>query len=46
MPMTGVFSSMSNGETNMGGVIALEFWCVYFIPIGVLSIIHFSKGSK
>ena len=46
MPMTGVFSSMSNGETNMGGVIALEFWCAYFIPIGVLSIIHFRKGNK
>lgn len=41
MPMTGVFSSMSSGETNMGGVIALEFWCAYFLPIGVLSIIHF-----
>ena len=25
MPMTGVFSSMSNGEPNIGGVIALEF---------------------
>ena len=46
MPMTGVFSSMSNGETNMGGVIALEFWCAYFIPICVLSMIHFNKENK
>lgn len=46
MPMTGVFSSMSNGETNIGGVIALEFWCAYFIPIGVLSSIHFCKRNK
>ena len=46
MPMTGVFSSMSNGEPNMGGVIALEFWCAYFIPICVLSMIHFIKGNK
>lgn len=46
MPMTGVFSSMPNGETNMGGVIALEFWCAYFIPICVLSMIHFIKGNK
>ena len=42
MPMTGMFSSMSGGETSMGGVIALEFWCAYFIPIGILSVRHFS----
>ena len=41
MPMTGVFSSMSNGESNIGGVIALEFWCAYFTPVGILSILHF-----
>lgn len=46
MPMTGVFSSMSNGENSIGGVVALEFWCAYFIPVGVLSMIHFSKESK
>ncbi|MCM1107408.1 MAG: hypothetical protein NC355_10745 [Blautia sp.] len=43
MPMTGVFRSMSNGETNIGGVIALEFWCAWFTPIGILSILHFRK---
>ena len=46
LPMTGVFSSMSNGENSIGGVVALEFWCAYFIPVGVLSMIHFSKESK
>lgn len=45
MPMTGVFSSMSNGETNIGGVIALEFWCAYFTPVGILSIMHFRKEN-
>lgn len=45
MPMTGVFCSMSNGETSMSGVIALEFWCAYFIPIGILSFIHFKKEN-
>jgi hypothetical protein len=45
MPMTGVFSSMSNGETNVGGIIALEVWCAYFIPIGILSAIHFIRGN-
>lgn len=46
MPMTGVFRSMSNGETSIGGVIALEFWCAYFTPIGVLSIFHFRKKEN
>lgn len=46
MPMTGIFSSMSDGETNMGGVIALEFWCAYFTPIGILSLIHFRRSNK
>ena len=41
MPMTGVFSSMANGETSMGGVIALECWCVYFVPVGILTYLHF-----
>lgn len=45
MPMTGVFGSMADGETSIGGVIALECWCAYFIPIGILSIIHFKKDN-
>ncbi|MCM1153767.1 MAG: hypothetical protein NC314_09790 [Roseburia sp.] len=46
MPMTGIFSSMSDGENSRGGVIALECWCVYFTPIGILSFIHFRKSNK
>lgn len=42
MPITGVFSEMSDGGTNMGGVIALVFWCIYFLPIGILAFIHFT----
>lgn len=45
MPMTGVFRSMSDGGTNVGGVIALEFWCAYFLPVGILSFIHFRNGN-
>ena len=45
MPMTGVFSSMSNGKTSIGGVVALVIWCVYFLPIGVLAYKHFGKGA-
>ena len=41
MPMTGVFRSMSNGETSIGGVIELECWCAYFLPVGILAYRHF-----
>ncbi len=41
MPMTGIFSGMSDGNTSNGGVIALLFWCIYFLPIGILSFLHF-----
>ena len=43
MPMTGMFLG-SNGASSgggMGGVIALEIWCLYFLPIGILSVLHF-----
>ena len=43
MPMTGMFSSMANGQTSNSGVIALMIWCAYFLPIGILSYRHFSK---
>ena len=46
MPMTGVFTSMSSGETGNGGTIALLFWCAYFLPIGVLAYQHFGKEKK
>ena len=41
MPMTGVFTAMAEGKSGNGGGIALLFWCVYFIPIGVLAWKHF-----
>ena len=43
MPMTGVFTSMASGEAGSGGTIALLFWCVFFMPVGVLSYRHFGK---
>ncbi len=43
MPMTGVFTSMANGDTGNGGTIALLCWCAYFLPIGALSYTHFRK---
>ena len=43
MPMTGMFAKMSSGGDGIGGRIALVVWCVYFLPIGILSFIHFRK---
>ena len=43
MPMTGIFSKMSSGGDGLGGRLALVAWCVYFLPIGILSFLHFSK---
>ncbi len=44
MPMTGVFAN-SDGTVSIGGVIALELWCLYFLPIGVLSFLHFRDNK-
>ena len=45
MPMTGMFAKMSSGGDGIGGRLALVVWCVYFLPIGILSFIHFTKGK-
>ncbi len=45
MPMTGAFSSMADGETSMGGGGALECWCAYFLPVGILAFAHFRSDS-
>ena len=45
MPMTGMFTNMADGKGGGGGGIALLFWCVYFIPVGVLAWKHFSAGK-
>ncbi len=43
MPMTGMFSKMSSGGDGLGGRLALVAWCVYFLPVGILSFLHFRK---
>lgn len=42
LPMTGLLGGSSDG---VGGVVALELWCAYFLPIGVLSFKHFTARS-
>ena len=46
MPMTGMFASMADGSSGKGGTIALVIWCVYFLPIGILSFLHFGKKKQ
>ena len=43
MPMTRIFSKMSSGGNGLGGRLALVIWCVYFLPVGILSFLHFKK---
>ena len=44
LPMTGMFSGMADGGAGNGGTIALLCWCVYFLPVGILSWLHFRKA--
>ena len=49
MPITVVLRQTADADAGKGGVIALECWCAYFIPVGVLSYIHFGdkhRGEK
>ena len=45
MPITGIFAN-SSGSTSSGGVIALEIWCLYFLPISILSALHFKRRKS
>ncbi len=42
MPLLGLFRSDMHGADWIG-IAVLEFWCLYFIPIGILSFVHFNK---
>ncbi|WP_394918629.1 hypothetical protein [uncultured Robinsoniella sp.] len=42
IPMSGVFQKDMPGG-DFAGVAVLEFWCMYFIPVGVLSYLHFRR---
>ena len=43
MPITGMFARMSSGGDGIGGRLALVVWCLYFLPIGILSFLHFRE---
>ncbi len=46
MPITGMFARMSSGGDGLGGRLALVAWCVYFLPIGILSFFHFNSEER
>lgn len=43
-PMLNVFEQ--GGESDMAGVLALIFWCIYFAPLMVLSALYFAERLK
>ena len=42
LPMLGLFRPGMRGAAWIGTAV-LEFWCVYFIPVGILSFLHFKR---
>ncbi len=46
MPITGMFARMSSGGDGIGGRLTLVVWCVYFLPVGILSFLHFRSGNR
>ncbi|MDE5559748.1 MAG: hypothetical protein K2I84_03745 [Bacteroidales bacterium] len=45
LPMTGLWDGMSEGA-GRAGTVALLCWCLYFLPIGLLSYRHFHFEKK
>ena len=43
IPMLGLFTAEMKGQ-DLIGVIILEFWCLYFIPVGILTFLHFKNN--
>lgn len=41
----GSLMQTADNESGKGGVIALECWCAYFVPIGILSLIGRRKAK-
>ena len=44
MPMTGIFCTDMPGVAWIGSAVLL-FWCVYFLPVGILSFQYFRRRS-
>ena len=46
VPLLGLFNPKADSSDSLIGVILLECWCVYFIPTGILSALHFSRKEN
>jgi len=50
MPILGVFAPVTTGGSQSSsaqmGVIVLEFWCAYFVPVCILAYRHFGRKKK
>lgn len=44
VPLLGLFRPSMEGGAWVGTAL-LEFWCAYFLPVGILSFLHFSQGN-
>lgn len=45
LPILGLFNTNMQGANWIGTAI-MEFWCVYFLPIGILSFRYFAKVKE
>lgn len=45
LPMLNVFNNTLVGS-EIFGMIALTIWCIYFIPVAILSAIHFKRSMN
>lgn len=45
IPMLGLFNSKMDGADWIG-MLVLELWCCYFLPICILSYLHFANKSN
>lgn len=43
LPMLGIFKS---GTDDLIGTVILEVWCIYFLPVCMLSHAHFARMDK
>jgi len=45
IPMLGIFSTDMAGS-DIIGILVLEFWCAYFIPVCILSFSYFKRQKE
>jgi hypothetical protein len=45
MPMLNIFNSSMGDSGAIIGSLVLLFWCAYFIPVGILSALHFNRSK-